>query len=320
MNTQLATRDIATIATTDAALVDEWLEHERAGNGASENTLIAYRRGLDVFAGWLRDQDGAGLVTPAHVVAFRDNLRERYAVQTVNLRLTAVRRFYAFLVNTNRLPFSPAASVKGLKRVKSRTHHKRDALANGEVVAVLDTCDVGTLDGIRDWCILSLMAYCGLRAVEVHRADIGDLRTRGDRLTLDVQGKGRQEKDEFVVIPPSAERAVRTWLRHRVTFRNHAAGDPLFVSLSNQNRGNRLGLRAIRGMVKRRYQDAGVAGEHKTTHSLRHSAITNAIRQGATPMQVQSMARHSSFDTTLGYYHEVSRVDEPAEDVIRYER
>ena len=49
------------------------------------------------------------------------------------------------------------------------------------------------------------------------------------------------------------------------------------------------------------------------------SAITNAIRRGASPLQVQAMARHGSFDTTLGYYHEVSRLDNPAEDLIDYE-
>jgi hypothetical protein len=36
-------------------------------------------------------------------------------------------------------------------------------------------------------------------------------------------------------------------------------------------------------------------------------------------MQVQAMARHASFDTTLGYYHEVSRLDDPAEDRVRYD-
>jgi hypothetical protein len=35
-------------------------------------------------------------------------------------------------------------------------------------------------------------------------------------------------------------------------------------------------------------------------------------------MAVQAMARHQSFDTTLGYYHELSRTDHPAEDLIRY--
>ncbi|RLC75123.1 MAG: hypothetical protein DRI81_12630 [Chloroflexi bacterium] len=93
---------------------------------------------------------------------------------------------------------------------------------------------------------------------------------------------------------------------------------PLFVSLSNRTRGNRLTTRAIRAIVKDRYAQAGVVGNRKTTHSLRHSAITNAIRRGATPMQVQAMARHSSFDTTLGYFHQEARTANPAEDFIEY--
>jgi len=30
------------------------------------------------------------------------------------------------------------------------------------------------------------------------------------------------------------------------------------------------------------------------------------------------MARHASFDTTKGYYHEVGRIENPAEDLIDY--
>ena len=36
----------------------------------------------------------------------------------------------------------------------------------------------------------------------------------------------------------------------------------------------------------------------------------------ATPLQPQAMARHRSFDTTLGSFHEVGRIDHPAEDFI----
>jgi len=32
-------------------------------------------------------------------------------------------------------------------------------------------------------------------------------------------------------------------------------------------------------MVKKRYMQTGIVGGNKTTHSLRHSAITNAIRR-----------------------------------------
>jgi site-specific recombinase XerD len=307
------------LAETTADLAREWLEYER-GEGASASTLTAYQRGLERFIDWVRANGEVvgGDITPQTIRAYKTDLLEQYSPQTVNLQLSAVRSFFRFLVNTDRLTHNPASEVKGAKRPKSR-QHKRDALTNGEVVGVLKTCEPGTLEGVRDRAILALMAYCGLREIEIHRANVGNLKTQGERLVLEVHGKGRLEADELVVIPVSQELAIRSWLAHRLTFKNHGSDDPLFVSLSNRSRGQRLALRSIRGLVKTRYQAAGVVGEQKTSHSLRHSAITNAIRNGASPMQVQAMARHASFDTTLGYYHEVSRLDDPAEDRVRYD-
>ncbi len=306
------------VVTDVNALIEEWLDYCRDADGASPKTLVAYRKGMRVFVDWLRETGNAGAVTPATVVRFKGWLQEEYSAQTINLRLSAVRSFYRWCVITERLPTSPAESVKGAKRSGSR-QHKRDALTDSEVRAVLMTCNGGTLKEIRDAAILSLMAYCALREIEIRRANVGNLKTQGGRLVLEVQGKGRQEADEVVVIPYEQESVVRTWLSHRMTFRNHANDDALFISLSNRSRGERMTTRGIRGMVKQRYLLAGVVGSDKTTHSLRHSAITNAIRRGAAPLQVQSMARHASFDTTLNYFHQEERTANPAEDLIKYE-
>lgn len=48
-------------------------------------------------------------------------------------------------------------------------------------------------------------------------------------------------------------------------------------------------------------------------------AITHSRRHVAAPLRVQAMAGHSSFDTTLGYYHEVERTSALAEDLISCE-
>jgi integrase/recombinase XerD len=313
----VGTQDRALVASTPA-MIEDWLKYCRDADDASPKTVQAYRKGMQVFTDWLRDTGNAGAVTPAVVVQFKGWLAGQYSPQTVNLRLSAVRSFYRWCVITERLRTSPAESVKGMKRPNSKTH-KRDALSNGEVVAVLDTCSSDDPRDIRDRAILSLMAYCALREVEVHRANIGNLKTQGDRLVLEVQGKGRREADEVVVIPTSQEMVIRDWVAVRSTSADQTDDAPLFVSLSNRTRGRRLTTRAIRAMVKARFAQAGVVGNHKTTHSLRHSAITNAIRHGATPMQVQAMARHASFDTTLGYFHQETRTANPAEDFIEYE-
>ncbi len=95
-------------------------------------------------------------------------------------------------------------------------------------------------------------------------------------LVLDVAGKGRNEADELLVIANAdAQTTIHDWLSAR--------GDepgPLFVSFSPRSRGSRLSMRAIRGIVKAAYKAAGVRGKRKTTHSLRHTAITKAIHNG----------------------------------------
>ena len=298
-------------------LINEWLHYE-AGRGASDTTLTAYKKSIEVFRDWVIENglQDPQIVKPSDVRNFKQGLSDQYAPQTVNLRLSGVRSFFRFLVNTDRLTANPAAEVQGMKRSKTK-RHKREELTSEEVRAVLTTCKDKSPQDKRDLAILTLMAYCGLRSIEINRANMANLKTENDRLVLEVQGKGYKEADEIVIIPRDQEQVIHAWIAYRKTI---SPDGPLFISMSNRTKGARLSLRGIRNLAKDRFKLAGVVGDKKSTHSLRHSAITNAIRNGASPMQVQAMARHASFDTTLGYIHAVNRIDNPAEDFIRYMR
>jgi integrase/recombinase XerD len=290
---------------------DEYLLSEHA------NTIrSAYIKGIKVFVDWMNDQRlSLADITPAIIRGWRDELKTSYALQTVNLWLTALRRFYAFLVEEFNTPIlNPTDSVKSIRRNKNSRRHKRGKLTDSEVLTVLETCNDSEL-GRRDRGILALMAYCALRTVEVQRADLSDLATWKGRTILWVKGKGHAEADDFVVLPIPIESALSSWLAVR-----GGKKDPLFLSLSNQNEKDRLSLRAIRGMVKSRFNEACIVNGGKTTHRLRQFAITNVIRNGATPLQAQAMARHRNFYTTLGYFHEVGRIDNPAENLINYSK
>jgi integrase/recombinase XerD len=294
----------------------EWIIYETE-RGASPATITTYTKSIEVFISWVikNGLQNPKEVKPSDIRRYKKDLEDQYAPQTVNLRLTGARSFFRFLVNTDRLTYNPASEINGVKRSKSK-RHKREELTSEEVRAVIATCQGDqTLEGKRDLAILTLMSYCALRSVEINRANLANLKTEAERMILEVQGKGHTEADEIVIIPRDQEGVLRAWIACR-----KGADGPLFVSLSNRSSGARLSLRAIRGMVKNRYNLAGVLGPKKTTHSLRHSAITSAIRNGATPLQVQAMARHASFDTTLGYIHTVNRIDNPAEDLIKYMR
>ena len=65
------------------------------------------------------------------------------------------------------------------------------------------------------------------------------------------------------------------------------------------------------------YRAAGVRG-NKTTHSLRHTAITQVIMKSGSIQKAQSVARHKSVDTTMIYFHEIDRITNPGEAFIDY--
>ena len=110
-----------------------------------------------------------------------------------------------------------------------------------------------------------------------------------------------------------AEQALRDCLRVRGT-----KPGALFTSLSNRSQGERLSLQALRELVKDYYRLAGVQG-NKSTHSLRHTAISKAIAAGVPLHKVsKGLARHASMDTTLIYVHELDRLTDPAEEHITY--
>ena len=277
------------------------------------NSAIAYKRGVGKFTAWCE----AGCVVNVSPETLRSwkaaLLSEGRRPATVNAWFAGVKALFSWAVETRRLGYNPAENVKGASRKGQNKKHAREALTDVEVLRVLSMPPAGTAQGKRDMAILALMAYAGVRQVEVHRADLADLRSESGRLVLYVTGKGHNEADEIVVIGnPKAENAMHDWLSER----GDQAG-PLFISFSDRSNGERLGLRAIRGIVKAYYKVAGVRG-NKTTHSLRHTAISKAIMNGAPIQKVQSMARHKSVDTTMIYYHELDRLTNPAEDFIDY--
>jgi site-specific recombinase XerD len=298
------------------ALARLWLDslalQVRAGE-LSDASRRTYQIGLEKFLTWTdRRKAVSDDVIREWIADLRDDKR---TPTTINTWLAGVRSFFAWAFRNRHLPYNPTNGIHGAKRSGTSKKHRRDALTDREVLRVLDTPNVETPEGKRDAAILAVMAYCAARQSDLQRADLDDLQTIGGRLVLAVRGKGRAEKDEVLVIAhPDAEGALRDWLAAR--------GDEpgaLFVSLSNRTRGARLSSRAIRDIVKRHFKNAGVRGDRKTTHSLRHTAITNAVKHGAPVQKVQAMARHANIATTMIYYHETDRVENPAEQFIRYD-
>lgn len=276
----------------------------------SHATKDTYRKALKVFFCWVEENLNSHF-SSREVRLYRNSLMDSgLSPLSVSTYLTSLRSFFDFLVEKELVPYNPAARVKGAKRPRG---HLRDSLVTHQVRRLLDVIDTSNPLGKRDFAMINLMVRCGLRSIEINRTNVGDLRAKEGEMVLYVQGKGRETKDEFVVVLKEAYGAITDYLAERGPVKDQ---DPLFCGTSNRSRG-RLSTRSIRGRVAHYMNLAGIKTNRVTTHSLRHTAATLAIAGGASILAVQEMMRHSSINTTRIYIHEMSRVRGGAEHFIQ---
>ena len=115
-----------------------------------------------------------------------------------------------------------------------------------------------------------------------------------------MQGKGREEKTEFIKVTAAAEKAIRDYLKARGAAKE---AEPLFTSTSNNNKGQRMTTRSISAISKSCLKRAGYDSPRLTAHSLRHTAVTLSLLAGRKLEEVQQFARHANIATTMIYNH-----------------
>ena len=287
----------------------EWASAWINGLDVRDRTKEAYRKNIGYYLAWLEITGYSG-AQRSDILEYKEHLKENYGASTISAYLTPVRAFYSWVSVT----FGVPDIAQGIKGTKKPQGFKKDPLTVDQIKTILNDIDTETPEGLRDYAIMSLMIHTGLRVIEVQRADISDIRNIMGRSVLFIQGKGKDEKDNYVILSPSVLQALQSYIKERGETLDAKA--PLFVSGSDRNRGGRLTTRSISRIVKQRFVNVGLNSEKLTAHSLRHTAITLALLGGATIQQAQAMARHSNINTTLIYAHNIERMETPAEDSI----
>ncbi|MCL4360967.1 site-specific integrase [Candidatus Dependentiae bacterium] len=269
-----------------------------------------YQRQIKEFLVWYKKCNIISLAKE-DMIAYKEYLRDEKNLTPLTIAgyLTAIRRLFDWL-ESEKICFNIAKGIKGPKRKKG---FKKDVLTLEQVKKLLDSIDKLTLAGKRDYAMLNLMVRTGLRTIEIIRANKEDLCTQSGMPVLMIQGKGRDSKDDMVILTESALNPIREYLKARVKVKDQ---DPLFVSVSTKNHGKRLTTRSISRIVKNRFRDIGLDDSRLTAHSLRHTAITFSLMAGATVQEAKTMARHADINTTMIYAHNIDRIKQAPEKKI----
>ena len=285
----------------DNLLLTRW----EAFMDVSPKSKETYRKAVKQFMLYL-EENGIAKPDRETIIGWRDSVKADHKPTTAQTYLTAVKLFFRWLEQEG-IYKNIADHVKG---VRISTGHKKDYLTSNQSRKVLQTIATDSIKGLRDYAIVGLLLTTGVRTIEVVRADIADLRTLGDDTVLYIQGKGKEEKADYVKIAPQVETAIREYLKARGEVSD---ADPLFTSTSNNNAGKRMTTRSISAIAKESMIEAGYNSDRLTAHSMRHTAGTLALLNGATPREVQQLLRHSNINTTMIYTHDLDRAKNDSE-------
>ena len=278
------------------ALLEDWLAQLGAVRGASQKTLVAYRRDVSTYLGFLAGHWGgpAGAAALARVSttdlrAWMAHERGRgLSARSVARALSAVRSFHAWLAEARGL-IAPAVTATRGPRVKPRLPRP---LAPDAAKALIATVEAQSLEpwlAARDAAVVTLLYGCGLRisealALRQGAAPLGDM--------LRVKGKGGKER--LVPVLPVAAKAVEAY-RALMPFPPDPTG-PLFRGV----RGGALNQRQIQQVMADARMQLGLPPT-ATPHALRHSFATHLLEAGGDLRTIQELLGHATLATTQVY-------------------
>ena len=159
---------------------------------ANERTRAAYGRAVGQFLAWCEAR-GLALrqIAPLHVAAY---IRTHPgSAPTVKQHLAAIRMLCDWLVVSQVLPVNPAAAVRGPKHVV--TKGATPVLSPAEARTLLNCIDTGSLAGLRDRALLSVMLYSFARVSAVLGMRRQDYFEQGSRGWLRLHEKGGKRHD-----------------------------------------------------------------------------------------------------------------------------
>ncbi|EAP89915.1 integrase/recombinase XerD [Oceanicaulis sp. HTCC2633] len=286
-----------------ARSIDLFLDMMAAERGAARNTLDAYRRDLEDAAQRL-GAHGTGLESAqtADVERFLSDLAsDGLSPATAARRLSALKRYYRFLLKEGLRADDPAKTLSGPK--KPRPLPK--VLSEGQVETLFDAADrIEGADGFRLRALLELLYAGGLRVSELVTLPLAAF-ARSERCLV-VTGKGGKER--LVPLTDSAIRAVEAYkavradhLPSRAAVTHAVASRYLFPSRTA--RDGHLTRERFAQLLKALSLAAGLDPQQVSPHVMRHAFATHLLANGADLRSVQSLLGHADVSTTEIYTH-----------------
>ena len=269
--------------------IEAFAEMLLAERGAAQNTLLAYRRDLEHFAGFASARgERPGLASDATLRRYMAALHEEgLSPRSAARKLSCLRQFFKFLIKDGVRADDPSYRLETPRQGRTLPRF----LTETEVNALLAAAS--TLPGKRGLvgrAAFELLYATGLRVSELLALPIGV--AAGSAPLLAVRGKGGKER----LVPISAAaRQAACRLAESAPKSKH-----LFPGRDGRRPLTRQGFDRI---VRETALQAGIDPSRVSPHVLRHSFASHMLARGADLRSLQVLLGHADIATTQIYTH-----------------
>lgn len=273
-------------------LIADFIHYLNVERGLAKATQTSYQQDLITFSAWLAVRKRRTF--PEEFGTIQSFLKEQNATKapaSVSRMISALRKFYRFLLREGAISADPMTKIDTPKRAQ----HLPATLSSQEVDALMAKPDTDKPLGLRDRAIFELMYATGLRVSEVVDLRLDQLHLAMN--LLQVTGKG--DKERLVPISPQATQWVDRYLQEaRPKLLKRVQPKNVFVNFH----GGPMTRQGIWKNLKAYIASIGIEKD-VTPHTLRHSFATRLLENGADLRVVQELLGHSDISTTQIYTH-----------------
>ena len=193
---------------------------------------------------------------------------------------------YSHIVNTS-LAIEHYAKFKGMEMKLARPRKPKqviqDILSESEVSRLIQATK-----GVREMAIICLLAYSGIRNLEMCALRLKDVNLGDNHITI-VGGKNK--KDRRVNISAECTKAIIEYL----AVYKRPPDSHLFTTVVNNNQ---LATCDVRKMIRIIAKRAGI-GRRVFPHLFRHSLATNLLNRGASLIMIKNQLGHAFIESTM---------------------
>lgn len=269
--------------------LEDYLKYLEYQKNYSKHTIDSYQKDIEEYLEYIEDKKIKLLkINYDEIKMYLKYLSDKQDVNsTISRKISALRGFYKFLQNNNKIENNPFSLINLPKKEKKLPRF----FFYNELEELFNTPKLNTPLGQRDRLILEMLYATGVRVSELVNIKVSDITDR----TIKILGKGNKER--IVRFGDYCDEILKMYLNDG-HYKLNSSSQYLFL---NSN-GGKLTDRGVRYLLDK-IIDKTTIEKKISPHMLRHSFATHLLNEGCDILTVQELLGHESLTATSIYTH-----------------